>query len=232
MNYNDKAWARKRSHILRRDGWIDQVELQKGRKIEANVVHHILPAEDYPEYRYSDWNLISISNATHKRLHEKYTGKLSREGMELAQFTAWKNGVKMTERILIIGKPGTGKSTWAKKHLGGGLCYELDAIACAFRLTVPHKEEVNPAARRMAAALRSGWLKAAEQYTHRILIVRTAPDIKELEETKPDRIVVCTQIWDIRPYQYDEADYDRQIREAEEWARRNGVTIEYYPERV
>ena len=232
--YDSKAWRKKREHILRRDRWLDQVALRDGSKIEADVVHHILPREDWPEYQMCDWNLIAVNNRiTHKgRLHEKYTGKLTKLGKALAVETAYKNGVKLTMRTLVIGMPGSGKSTWTKKHLGGGLCYEMDAIASAFRLTVPHKEEVHAGARRMAAALRRGWLEAAAEYSDRIFIIRTAPDIMELEETKPDRIVVMTEQHVIRPYKYKPEEYRAQIAQCIRWAEANDVPVEYFPKKI
>lgn len=228
--YNSKAWKQKTVHILRRDKWTDQVALRDGVKIEANTVHHILPREEYPQYQLCDWNLISISSATHKkRLHEKYTGKLTKLGKALMYETAAKNNIPLKSLTMVIGMPGSGKSTWVKKHLQGGLVYELDAIACAFRLTVPHKEPTHAGARRMAAALRRGWLEAAKEYSNNLFVVRTAPDEQELAETMPDRIIVCTKQWVDRPYRYDVEDYKRQIQTAINWAEANGVPVEAYP---
>ncbi len=230
--YNSKRWKQKREHILRRDGWMDQVMLRDGVKIEANTVHHILPREEYPQYAMCDWNLISVNIMTHKqRLHEKYTGKLTKTGKALMYETAAANNIPLKMLTMVIGMPGTGKSTWVKKHLQGGLVYELDAIACAFRLTVPHKEPIHAGARRMAAALRDGWLQAAREYSNNLFIVRTAPDEKELSETKPDRIVVCTRQWAVRPYRYDPEVYRKQIERAIEWAEANNVPVERYPPR-
>lgn len=230
--YSSKQWTEKRRHILRRDGWVDQVMLRDGVKIEADTVHHILPREDFPQYAMCDWNLISVNHETHKRrLHEKYTGKLTRLGKWLMQETARKNGVKLKMLTLVCGMPGSGKSTYVKNHLQGGLVYELDAIACAFRLTVPHKEEPHAGARRMAAALRRGWLEAARHYSDNLFIVRTAPDDAELAETMPDKIVVCTKQYETRPYRYSREDYQKQINNVIEWARANDVPVEYHPPR-
>ena len=41
-----------------------------GRSGDADTVHHIYPAEEYPEYEWMDWNLISVSRATHNRVRE------------------------------------------------------------------------------------------------------------------------------------------------------------------
>lgn len=232
--YKSSAWKKKREHILKRDKWIDQIALKDGIRIEADTVHHILPREEWPEYQLMDWNLISVNNTvTHKgRIHEKYTGKLTKYGRSLAMATAYANGIKLKKKTLVIGMPGSGKSTWTKNNLGGGIAYEMDAIASAFRLTIPHKDEPHAGARRMAAALRSGWLAAAERYADRIFIVRTAPDIKELEETAPDEIVVMTKQYVKRPYRYDPEEYRKQIEQVIEWAEKNDIPVKYYPPRV
>lgn len=226
--YKSKRWLQKREHILRRDHWIDQVKLRDGIRIEADTVHHILPRELWPEYQWCDWNLISVASSTHKRdLHEKFTGKLTKLGKQLAREVCIMQGIKLKTITMVIGMPGTGKSTWAKKHLGGGLCYELDSIACAFRLCRPHEEPVHSGARQMAAALRQGWLAAAHEYADHLIIVRTAPDERELDETRPDKLVVCTKQYVHRPYRYDREDYQRQIEAAVKWAELNGIEIEF-----
>ena len=228
--YDSKKWKEKRKHILLRDKWTDQVALRDGVKIEADTVHHILPREEYPQYEMCDWNMISVSQDTHKkRLHEKYTGKLTKLGKSLMYETASVQGIPVKMLTLVIGMPGSGKSTWTKRHMQGGLVYELDAISCAFRLTVPHKEEPHAAARRMAAALRRGWLEAAREYSNNIFVVRTAPDETELSETMPDRIVVMTKQYAMRPYKFDPAEYQKQIDQVIAWANNNGVPVEYYP---
>lgn len=225
--YLSKRWAKKRAHILKRDGYMDQVALRDGSKIEADTVHHILPRELWPQYAWEDWNLISVNGRiTHKgRLHEKYTGKLTKLGKELAREVMAMQGIKAKTVTLVIGMPGSGKSTWVREHMGGGLVYELDAIASAFRLSVPHQGEPHAGARRMAAALRSGWLAAVKDYTDEIYIVRTAPGIDELAETQPDRLVVMTKQYVQRPYRYDKSVYQEQIAYAIQWAEDNGVEI-------
>lgn len=228
--YNAKAWKRKRAHILARDKYIDQYMTREGVRIPADTVHHILPREDFPQYALCDWNLISVNRTTHKAvLHEKYSGKLTRKGELLMHETAAANNIPLKSLTLVVGMPGTGKSTWVKKHLNGGLVYEMDAIACAFRLTVPHKEEPHAGARRMAAALRSAWIREAWNYSSDLYVVRTAPGVDELAETNPDRIVVCTRQWVDRPYKYSREEYQRQIDAVVEWAESNEIPVEYVP---
>lgn len=229
--YKSRRWERKREHILLRDGWIDQVALRDGIRLEADTVHHILPREDWPQYQWCDWNLISVNGRiTHKgRLHMKYTGKLTKLGKQLMRETALANGVKLSMLTMVIGMPGSGKSTWVKHHIEGGLCYELDSIACAFRLTIPHKEEPHAGARRMAAAMRSAWLIEARKHSDNLFVVRTAPSDEELSETMPDRIVVMTKRYVDRPYRFSREEYQRQIDSAIEWADANEVEVLRYP---
>lgn len=72
---------------------MDQVLKRYGKMREATMVHHIFPADEYPEYRLCDWNLISVSLATHNRLHDRVTDELTPEGVELLRRTARSNGV-------------------------------------------------------------------------------------------------------------------------------------------
>lgn len=231
--YNSKAWKRKREHILRRDKWIDQVLLAEGTTLEADTVHHILPIEMFPQYKLCDWNLISVNERiTHrKRLHKSFSGELTKFGKSLMKQTAAANGVKMQTMTLVIGMPGSGKSTWVRQHIGSGICYELDAIASAFRLTVPHKEEPHAEARRMAAAMRSAWIIEARKRVSEIFINRTAPDIEELEEIDPDRIIYCWKRMKERPYTFDVNLYQERIDTVLDWAETNGIEVEYWPAR-
>ena len=221
MDYHSPRWIRKRKHILLRDNHMDQYAIRSGVRCEADTVHHILPAEEWPEYQWEDWNLISVHRSTHRRLHEKYTGRLSPEGYSLALETAQAHGIKLTTVTMVLGLPGAGKTTWTRNHLGGGLAYDLDQIASAFRL----QDEHTPGARRMAAALRSAWVASAAGYADRIFIIRTAPDYDELSETCPDKIVICTEQRVKRDC--DLKEIQKKIDLAIEWAEANNIPIEY-----
>ena len=61
----NKRWRHLRQQALRRDGFRCQDAARYGRTVEAVTVHHIWPAEDYPEFAYCLWNLVSLSAAAH-----------------------------------------------------------------------------------------------------------------------------------------------------------------------
>ena len=205
--------------------------LMYGSTIEADMVHHIFPVEEYPQYAYCDWNLISVNTHTHRQmLHERY-GKLARLGKNLMYAKAAERGINLKMKVMVCGFPGSGKSTLCKKLItqNGGLCYELDAIASAFRLTVPHAEKPHPIARKMAAALRQAWINEAVKQCSYVVVNRTIPDEDELEDFMPDLIYICRKVYTDRGYEYDKKAYRKRLDEIEQWASLRGVPVEHIP---
>lgn len=85
--YKSKRWLRKRERILRRDKYMCQEAKRYGRMVQAEVVHHIFPRDKYPEYEWEDWNLISLSNAEHNKMHDRFTNELTEKGESLKERT-------------------------------------------------------------------------------------------------------------------------------------------------
>lgn len=83
FDYKSKRWLRLRARVLREDGYRCQYARRFGRIEEASHVHHIWPAEDFPEYALCRWNLISLSQASHNAMHDRTTGKLTAIGEAL-----------------------------------------------------------------------------------------------------------------------------------------------------
>lgn len=192
MDYKSKRWQEKRAAILRRDKYTCQYYARYGKQREAVHVHHIFPADEFPEYAYSDWNLISLSKEAHNLMHDRTTGKLTAEGLKLQE-----RAKRPTEKILVCGLPGTGKTTYVKEHLGSGLAYDLDRLAAAFRLAEPG-DMIGDPARKMANDLLKGFASKATDYTSKVYIIRTAPTIEELEAIKPSRVVMLTHVYEPR----------------------------------
>ena len=94
-------------------------------------------------------------------------------------------------KILVCGLPGSGKSTYCKNNIGeNGLCYDLDALAAAMRFKASHEEDHYPA-NKLANDLLSAFTTNAAQYSDDVYIIRTAPQIEELRQIQPDKVVIC-----------------------------------------
>ena len=228
FDYHSQDWKRKRNFILKRDGYQCQLSKRDGLRVEADTVHHIFPVKDYPEYAMCTWNLISLSRAAHNTLHDRDTDELTDEGMALMRMTARAQGIDLMDEgvTLLIGKPGTGKTTWAKDHMTGStLVYDLDYIAAAFRLeagTTEHKQ-----ARWMANDLLQGFVLKATSYASHVIVIRTAPSLKDLEAIQPDRIIFLTKIRSKRAV--DIPDFDIKIARIELWADDNNIPLKKVP---
>lgn len=95
MDYKDPRWIRKRNRILRRDKYQCQMSKRYGKLRQAEVVHHIFPVAEYPQYQWEDWNLISVTQDWHNKFHDRNTDKLTGVGLELLRKTARKQGIEI-----------------------------------------------------------------------------------------------------------------------------------------
>ena len=93
MNYKSKRWRRLRESVLKRDNYQCQVSLRYGRRIQADTVHHIFPADKYPEYRWEPWNLVSLCREQHNAMHIRETDELTDLGQSLMKKTAERQGI-------------------------------------------------------------------------------------------------------------------------------------------
>lgn len=87
FDYTSTRWRRLRASVLRAAGYRCQYAKRFGRNVEATRVHHIWPAETFPEYAWSRWNLIALSLEGHNAMHDRTTGKLSPIGEALRRKT-------------------------------------------------------------------------------------------------------------------------------------------------
>ncbi len=96
--YKSARWKKIRESVLRRDMYKCQYSKGFGKNVPATMVHHIFPLEDYPQYALSPWNLISLSNAAHEKMHDKLHGGLSKAGKELMKRTALKHNIDILKQ--------------------------------------------------------------------------------------------------------------------------------------
>ena len=91
--YHTVRWERMRQRVLRRDGYLCQEAKRYGKMVQATTVHHIFPREQYPEYEWEAWNLVSLSDKAHNEMHDRNTGELTDKGRRLLYRTAVLQGI-------------------------------------------------------------------------------------------------------------------------------------------
>jgi 5-methylcytosine-specific restriction endonuclease McrA len=87
FDYKARRWERLRAQVMRRDGYRCQLSKRYGKSVPADLVHHIYPVDEFPEYAFAPWNLIAVSRAAHNKLHDRDSDKLTAEGVALMRRT-------------------------------------------------------------------------------------------------------------------------------------------------
>ena len=80
--YGNNKWIVKRKKILKRDGYECQNCRRYFRSKEAKVVHHIYFYEDYAELGLVNWNLVSLCDGCHNKMHNRLTNEPTNLGKE------------------------------------------------------------------------------------------------------------------------------------------------------
>lgn len=88
FDYKARRWERLRAQVMRRDGYRCQLSKRYGKAVPADLVHHIYPVDEFPEYAFEPWNLIAVSRAAHNKLHDRDSDKLTAEGIALMRRTS------------------------------------------------------------------------------------------------------------------------------------------------
>lgn len=73
-------WEKLRARALRRDGFMCHECARYGRRVPAERVHHAWPVEDWPEYEWQLWNLVSLCMGCHNAMHDRGTRQLTALG--------------------------------------------------------------------------------------------------------------------------------------------------------
>ena len=83
--YKSRRWELLRAAILRRDGYMCQDRKRYGKRVQADHVHHALPREQFPQYQWEPWNLVSLCTEAHNEMHYRTDRTLTEKGKELAR---------------------------------------------------------------------------------------------------------------------------------------------------
>lgn len=96
--YKSRRWEKLRAAVLRRDGYRCQASRRFGKRVEATTVHHVFPREEFPEYQWAPWNLVSLAGDEHDRMHDRVTGALTERGVAWLRRVARREGIEVPER--------------------------------------------------------------------------------------------------------------------------------------
>ncbi|MCY9510607.1 HNH endonuclease [Paenibacillus larvae] len=80
--YKTTLWKQKRSKILRRDEYLCQECKRYGKSVLATTVHHIHPLEQRPGLAIVSWNLVSLCQQCHDKMHDRTTNVLTELGKQ------------------------------------------------------------------------------------------------------------------------------------------------------
>lgn len=80
--YKTRRWINKRARILKRDEYRCCECKRYGKKTEAQTVHHAHPLKARPELWLESWNLVSLCNKCHEKMHDRITDELTALGEE------------------------------------------------------------------------------------------------------------------------------------------------------
>lgn len=96
--YAAAKWRKCAARALSRSNYQDVIAARFGKMEQAEMVHHALPLEDFPEYAYDPRNLVPVSRRTHRGLHFD-DGGLTSAGADAARRAARKIGVDIEEYL-------------------------------------------------------------------------------------------------------------------------------------
>lgn len=83
--YHSKQWKAVQQLVAARAHYADElISFEEGRIVPGRIAHHIQPIADRPELSLSLSNIIYVSDATHKRIHDAYS-KGAKERREMQE---------------------------------------------------------------------------------------------------------------------------------------------------
>lgn len=139
--YEDPKWLRKRGNILRRDDYLCRQCKRYGKTTPAKTVHHIYPYGEYPQYRLTDINLLSLCNECHNGMHDRNNDTMTDKGIYWQDKIRKELGIEDHDiiegfRVVVVwGSPASGKTSYVKQHMKqDDMVVDLDNIKQAISL--------------------------------------------------------------------------------------------------
>lgn len=96
--YQSKKWIKKKNKVLRKYNYECQESARFGKRVLADVVHHIYPLESYPTLALVEWNLLPLTNEKHNSFHSRKDHSITKAGRywqrkRKKEFEEWKKNI-------------------------------------------------------------------------------------------------------------------------------------------
>lgn len=78
--YKTPKWRKARKKSFRDNDYLCQESLRFGRRVEAEMGHHVFPLSEYPELAYEPWNILPVTFKRHNTFHNRKDDSLTEKG--------------------------------------------------------------------------------------------------------------------------------------------------------
>ena len=94
-------------------------------------MHHIFPRDEFPEYQWEPWNLVSLAGDVHDQMHDRTTGALTEKGALLMRRA--EDLVGLAERIESEVRADNDKGLTGTLAIGAGETVAFAPVADAIK---------------------------------------------------------------------------------------------------
>ena len=77
---DETRWKHLRDAAFRRDHFRCRECARFGKQVPAERAHHAWPADEFPEFRWELWNLVSLCKSCHDKMHVRGSRELTDRG--------------------------------------------------------------------------------------------------------------------------------------------------------
>lgn len=73
-------WKKFAERTKRKYSYLCQESLRFGERVEAEMIHHIFPVDNFPELEFVSWNVIPVTFKKHETFHDRTNDEITKIG--------------------------------------------------------------------------------------------------------------------------------------------------------